>query len=459
MIRLALFWLVLIVSAAESGRNASAQAIPSASPSPIPQERWNVHVQATNTQYYNGNFSAAYSGAQSLYPLAYTQKTVDVTFFLGARLWKGAAAYLNPEIDQGFGLGNPGPAGSYNGTFGSAGYFSGEAFKVGSFSPYGRMQRYFIRQTFDLVGERQALESDENQLAGSIAADNVILTLGKFSVVDVFDGNAYAHDPKRDFLNWSIIDMGSFDYAADAWGFTWGLSAEYTKGLSTLRGGMFQLSARPNVIAIEKTPLLQWMPILEFERRTSFFGAHPGSIKALVYGDNGYMAPYAQATAGALGTGSPPSFAPNRNAKYWKVGAGINLQQEVAPNVGVFGRLSAMNGTWEAYDYTEIDRSLMGGVSLNGALWHRPFDTVGIAGALNGISRPAQGYYGAGGLGITIGDGGLSYGGEQILEAYYQLGLGKTFAVTGDYQHVVNPGYNTVRGPVSVFALRMHAQL
>lgn len=422
-------------------------------------ERWSVHVQTTTVQQYHGAYPAAYSGPQSLSNAPDTAKTFDFTIYVGGRLWKGGEFYINQELDQGFGLGYPGSDNTYNGSFGSAGYVNGEAFKVGQHKPYGRLHRYFIRQTFNLGGEKQHLDSDINQLAEPIDDNHLILTFGKFSAADVFDNNAYAHDPKNDFLNWSLIDMGGWDYPADAWGFSRGFSAELNRSRSTVRAGIFQLSAVPNQPAISPQFLRQFSPIFEFEQRTSLFGGHPGSLKALAYGDYGFMAPVADATAAVAGTGNPPDLALFRTRKHWKIGGGINIQQEIAPNVGFFSRISAMNGTYEAFDYTEIDRSISGGFSFNGALWKRPNDTIGIAGVVNALSLPEQRYFAAGGLGITIGDGALSYASERILETYYKLGITKGFAITGDYQRVVNPGYNAARGPVSVYGLRFHAQM
>jgi high affinity Mn2+ porin len=422
-------------------------------------ERWSVHVQTTNVQLYHGAFPAAYSGPQSLSSAPDTAKTFDFTVYLGGRLWKGSEFYVNQEIDQGFGIGSPGPNNTYNGSFGSAGYVNGEAFKLGQHKPYGRLHRYFIRQTLNLGGEKQHLDADINQLGEPIDADHLILTFGKFSATDVFDGNAYAHDPKGDFLNWSLIDMGGWDYAADAWGFTRGFTAELTRSRSTVRAGIFQLSALPNQSAISTSFLRQFSGVLEFEQRTSLFGGRPGSLKALVYGDNGFMAPLSDATAAAAGTGNPPDLAQFRTNKHWKFGGGINIQQEIAPHVGFFSRISGMNGTYEAFDYTEIDRSVSAGFSLDGALWKRPKDTIGIAGVVNALSVPGQRYFAAGGLGITIGDGNLSYAPERIFETYYKVGVGKGVAISGDYQRLVNPGYNAARGPVSVYGFRLHAQM
>lgn len=448
---------------------ASVSPAPLASPSAPPRfpantipEKFSVHAQTTNIQQYHGGFPAAYDGPQSITSHADTAKTFDVTLYLGARLGKHTEAYINPELDQGFGLGNPptAPGLIYNGTFGAAGFPSAEAYKVGRDASYGRIHRAFVRHTFDLGGgEPQAIAPDINQLAGSMDPRHVIVTAGKFGAVDVFDNNPYAHDPRNDFLNWSIVDMGAFDYPADAWGYTYGLSAEATSARNTLRAGIFQLSVLPNQIGIEHQPFRQYGALLEFERRTSLFCGHPGAIKTLIYHDTGYFGAYADAVAAVAATKAPAQTADVRQHKHTKVGGGLNLAQEIAPYVGVFARVSAMNGTWETVDFTDIDRSFSAGISLNGGLYHRPGDTFGFGGAFNGLSEPAKRYFGAGGVGVLAGDGNLTYGGERILETYYKAQLTKNLAATLDYQRIANPAYNTVRGPISVSGVRFRANI
>jgi high affinity Mn2+ porin len=460
--RSALGLVLVLLVAALTDNSAFAQAVPTSAPSPTPTtdpQRVSVHAQLTQVQQYHGGFPAAYSGTNSLSNLPDTAKTISADLYLGVRLGSGTEFYLNPEIDQGFGLGNPGVPGSmYAGTVGAGGFLSGEAYKVGSNSSYGRVQRAFLRQTIMLGGDRSAIDAGINQLAGSTTANYLRLTAGKFSVTDIFDNNVYAHDPTNDFLNWSIIDMGAFDYAADAWGFTYGASAELVAGANAIRVGLFQLSKQPNQIAIEPQPFLQYSPMLEFEHDTSLFGGRRGALKALVYADDGYMGAYADAVDAAQGSGLPPNTALVRNQRHVKIGGGVNVAQEIAPYIGVFARASLVNGTYEAYDFTEIDRSLSGGLSINGGLFHRPYDTFGLAGAINGLSTPAQEYFAAGGIGILIGDGALSYTPERILETYYKVGLGPSAALTFDYQRLAYPAYNLARGPVSVFGIRYHIQ-
>jgi len=202
-----------------------------AAPPPVAQD-WAIHGQATLVVQGVGGFDSPYAGANSLTPHQ-LRETIDATAFIGARPWSGAELWINPEIDQGFGLSN---------TLGVAGFPSAEAYKVGRSTPYLRWQRAFLRQTIGLGGPRETVAAAANQLAGQRDADRIVVTAGKFGVGDVFDTNAYAHDPRGDFLNWSAVDTGSFDYAADAWGYTTGVAGELYRGDWTLRAGLFNLS-------------------------------------------------------------------------------------------------------------------------------------------------------------------------------------------------------------------------
>jgi high affinity Mn2+ porin len=355
--------------------------------------------------------------------------------------------YANPEIDQGFGLSN---------TLGVAGFPSGEAYKIGAVAPYIRLQRAFFRYTIGLGGAKEAIESDVNQLAGSRDADNITITLGKFSVVDIFDTNTYAHDPRSDFLNWSIIDSGAFDYAADAWGYTYGGAVEWTQSWWSLRSGFFNLSRSPNSKNLDRG-FEQYEFVTETEERHTLFG-NPGKVKILFFANHGRMADYNDALRLAQETGTTPDVSQVRRSTT-RPGIALNFEQQIVPDVGAFVRASLNDGHIEAYEFTEINQSISAGLSVSGGRWHRPDDTLGIAGVVNDISKDARNYLAAGGLGILIGDGQLPKAGlENILEIYYKILIVKGVNFTLDYQHVENPGYDADRGPVDVLGFRVHAE-
>jgi high affinity Mn2+ porin len=414
---------------------------------PAAAQNFALHAQATFVDQANFAFDAPYSGPNSLPPKAEGRETADVTLFLGARLWPGAEAWANPEVDQGFGL---------HDTLGVAGFPSGEAYKVGKSSPYVRLQRLYLRQTIDLGGGTSKVETDLNQFSGERTADRLVITIGKFSVTDVFDTNDYAHDPKRDFLNWALIDAGTFDYAADAWGYTLGASAEWYAGDWTVRGGLFDLSVVPNSETLDDR-FSQFQMLGEIERRYELKG-RDGSIKLTAFVSRGRMGLYEDAIALGVRLGEPPSTALVRRYRT-RDGISLDGQQELSGTIGVFARAGWAGGEVEPYEFSDIDRTLSAGLSLKGKAWGRASDTLAVAGVANQISAAHQAYFAAGGLGILVGDGRLPHpGAEHILESYYDFAVSKGVHVSLDYQFVENPAYNTDRGPVSIIAARLHAQ-
>ena len=407
---------------------------------------WSLHGQATFTAQYKPAFAARYSGQNSLDPKQSAEETIDTTLFAGVRLWDGGEAYFNPEIDQGFGLSN---------TLGVAGFPSGEAYKVGASAPYLRLQRLFFRQSFQLGGDQEAVEDGPNQVAGSRSANSLVITAGKFPVTDIFDANSYAHDPRRDFLNWSIIDSGAFDYAADAWGYSYGLVGEWNQDWWSWRIGLFNLSRIPNSTELVRG-FGQYELVSEVELRHTQFG-QPGKVKLLAYFNRGRMGSYDDAVGLAFATHTVPDTALVRRAAI-KPGVVLNVEQGLADGLGGFLRFSVNDGGEEAYEFTEINSAVAAGVSLSGARWERPDDTIGLAFAHNALSRAGQRYLAAGGMGILIGDGRLNYGTENIAETYYSARLTGWFTGSVDYQLILNPAYNRDRGPVSVLSLRLHSE-
>jgi high affinity Mn2+ porin len=405
-----------------------------------------VHGQFTWTEQEVGAFTAPYAGPNSLRPNQ-GRETVDATLYGGKRLWSGLEGWVNLEVDQGFGLDN---------TLGIAGFPSGEAYKVGKNHPYLRLQRTFLRQTINVGSVDETVESSANQLAGARSTDRWVITAGKFGVTDIFDASRYAHDPRGDFLNWTAVDAGTFDYSADAWGFSAGIAVERYRGAWTGRVALFDLSTIPNNEHL--TPgfhQFQWIGELE-HRHT--LGDRDGKVLVTVYDSRGRMGLLADAVALAAQTGGVPNVALVRSYRD-RMGVSALAEQAVAEDVGVFARLGNAAGNVEAYEFTDVDASVEAGLSLAGRAWHRASDTVGVVAIRNRISAERTAYLAAGGLGILVGDGALTHpGAESIAEAYYAVALGSHLTLTADLQHVTNPAYNRDRGPVTIGALRVHAQ-
>ena len=449
--------LLLAGSALPAGAQATGSATPPAKPvdtaataatpaATAPQD-YALHVQGTFVVQGNASFRARFAGDNSLRARGETRETADVTLFAGARPWRGGEVWINPEIDQGFGIGN---------TLGAAGFPSGEAYKVGKRAPYFRLQRLFLRQTIGLAGGSEAVAADLNQLGGARAADRVVVTIGKFSVGDVFDSSSFAHDPRGDFLNWSLLDAGSFDYAADAWGYTTGGAVELYRGRFTVRGGLFNLSKVPNSEFLEKD-FHQYQLIAEGEARYTV-GGQAGKVKLTGFASHGRMARLDDATALGLATGQPADVALVRRFAT-RFGGSVLIEQAVTDRLGAFARVGVADGRYEAYEFTDIDRTASVGLAWKGTGWGRPDDRIGAAVAVNAASAARKRYLAAGGLGILVGDGALPHAGdEHVVETYYDFAAAKAAHISADFQLLDHPAYNRDRGPVAVFALRLHAQ-
>jgi high affinity Mn2+ porin len=450
--------IALIVVAVIGAAPATAQTAGSTAPSPTTNaavetgveakpQRFAIHGQATLVGQGNTRFRAPYEGPNSLDGTGDVRETFDATLYAGVSPWRGLELWLNPEVDQGFGLRN---------TLGAAGFPSAEAYKVGKKAPYLRLQRLFLRQTIDLGGEAQAIAPDLNVLGAKHTADRLAITIGKFSVGDVFDQNKYAHDPRNDFLNWTAVDAGTFDYAADAWGYTYGGTVELAVGKWTERFGLFDLSTVPNSVTLE-TGFRQYQMVGEIERRVSLHG-HPGAIRVTGWLMHGNFGRLDDAISYGATHGAVPDPEPVRRFRN-RTGIAVDVEQELTNTVGVFLRAGVGDGRTEVVEFTDSDRSVSGGISVGGAGWGRKDDHAAVALMVNDISTERRRYLDLGGLGILVGDGRLPHPSpEFIAETWYTFAAVNGVALTADGQLIVNPAYNHDRGPVPVLALRAHAR-
>jgi high affinity Mn2+ porin len=407
-------------------------------------DRWEIHGQTTYLPQGYPAFRAPYSGPNSLTPASQFQATWSNSLFLNARLWEGGEVYYNPELLQGFGLNN---------TVGVAGFPNGEAQKSNFPFPHYNTSRLFLRQTFGFGGEQEELPSGALQLANRVDVSRLTLQAGKLSVADVFDGNSYARDPRKDFMNWSLWSSGAFDYAADKLGLGYGVTAELNQKQWALRSGYFLMDAESNSNNFDTRIFQRGGYIVELETRYSLF-SQPGKLRTIAWLNSAFSGSYRE-------TLNNPAFnvdiSQTRTGRI-KYGYVINIEQAVSDEVGLFGRWSWNDGKTEIMAFTDIDASLSLGASIKGTRWGRPDDVIGIGGAINALSRDHRDFLAAGGLGPLIGDGRLNYRRERILETYYAFALNNGLTLTADYQLITNPAYNADRGPVSIFSGRLHGE-
>jgi len=409
---------------------------------------WEIHGQTTFIFQGYPPFNAAYSGANSLPPEGQSRQTWTTSAFLGARLWQGGELYFNPELLQGFGVAD---------TTGAAGYPNGEAQKSNFPYPRFSVSRLFLRQEFGLGGAREKVESDYGQLSGEKDISRLTFQIGRYSVHDLFDTNDYAQDARIDFLNWSIWAAGAFDYAADRIGLTYGATAEWNEANWAARVGYFLVGNQPNSNVYDMNLFTTGQYVAELELRYKV-ADRPGVAKFGGWMHNSFAGNYYQALnlVAATGLDAPTAITQvSRVQSMW--GYYINLQQEIADDLGAFARWSWNDGQSQYSAFTDISASVSAGVSIKGKRWNRPDDVVGIAGAINFASPALSSFLANGGLGILVGDGALSYAPEKVVETYYAFQMTKGVVMTFDYQFMSAPAYNLARGPAHFFAGRVRA--
>lgn len=434
-----------LLAALVCGQSAAADE------SPAPDtEPWNVKFQATWVRQIKPAFDAAYSGPNSLSARRETSYSFTATAALGFRApWDGGEIYLNPEVSQGVPLSRLSGLGALT---------NGEMARTSGANLQLYHARMFVRQTWGLGGGSDAVASGMNQLAGSADRRRVVLTLGNVSVLDIFDGNAFSHDPRTQFLNWTLMTHGAYDYPADARGYSWGGAIEVFHDDWAVRAGRFAQPKLPNQLELDAHLLRHYGDQVELQHAHTVYG-QPGTLRLLAFRNRTPMARFGDAMDLARATGGVPTLDSVRGPERIRFGGGINLEQNLASDLGAFVRASWSNGRTETYAFTEVDRSLSGGVVMAGARWGRSADRVGVAAVRNGLSADRRKYLESGGISFFIGDGALNYGAETVVETYYSLAAGHHFWITLDAQRIWNPAYNRDRGPVNVGSLRLHLEM
>ncbi len=472
---------------ATPGNTAPAHSVanPASESSDAAPQRYNFHAQYTLTGMGYLSFSARYtnpsylwSGTGSSLPTqGQARETQSLDEYFGYRLGSNTEFHLDTLLWQGYGLNN---------TFGINDFPDGEAFKVGVRYPHFSVVRFFLRKTINLGGGHESVDDDQLTLRGTEDVDRITITAGRFSAKDIFDNNPYSNDPRTQFMNWALMANAAWDYPADALGFTTGITIAWNHPQWTLRYGWLQMSKYRNQFTAESLFLTlpteaeagdgkifqDWSMITELEHRHAI-GRHTGAVRLLAFDNRANMGSYraALALANSPATlavwGTPAHFLASANGVTGGIddthalrntwGFGLNMDQALTDNIGLFSRIGWNSGQNESFEFTDANWTATFGTSIHGAAWKRPEDVLGAAFITSGASSANQAYLAAGGIGILTGDGALNYGAERNVEVYYDHPFTKGFHATLDYQLVDHPAFNRDRGPVpAIFALRLH---
>ena len=406
----------------------------------------NFHFQLTTVTQHKFDMPAPYTGTNSLIGPSETATTLTATIFWGVRLWKNASLYINPEVAGGSGISSAHGIGDFT---------NGEAFRVGDPSPTIYVARAFFRQTFSFSDERDYVGEGANQVYKTRPKKYLNLMAGKFSIADYFDNNRYSHDPRSQFFNWGLMSNGGWDYPANVRGYTWGVVVEYGNPNVKIRAASVMVPKEANGNEMDTNIGQANSSVLEVEVPVKIAG-QPGTIRGLGFLTNAHMGNYDLAVQD---NPVQPDITATRAYGRTKYGFGLNVEQALSDNAGLFARASWNDGRNETWAFTEIDQSVSVGFLTSGNSWKRQQDQLGIATVVSGLSSYHRNYLAAGGLGFIIGDGALHYGNEWVTEFFYRVNLFYTgFFLTPNYQFVMNPAYNNDRGPAHIIAIRAHVE-
>jgi high affinity Mn2+ porin len=424
-------------SAALAGDPEAAASVPA------PEERLSLHYQATVATQGHPAFHALYTGQNSLQPGSESATSVVMDLFAGARLWRGAEAYFQPELAGGRGLSR---------TLGVAAFPSGEVYRVGDPTPTLVVGRAFLRQVIGLGGGTTRVDAGPNQLAGSHDRDALTLTVGKVATTDFVDRVPFANDPHTQFMSWGLWASAAYDYPADTRGYTFGAAVDLSISWWSVRAGMFLEPKTANGMELEWNLGQARGLVGEVEARWELRG-FPGAARALAFLNTADMGRYDAALA--LSQTSPDVTATRATGRT-KSGFAASVNQDLGAGLGVFARASYNDGENETWAFTEIDRSIAAGVVQSGSRWGRSDDEAGAAVVVSGLSDPHRRYLAAGGYGFLIGDGALSHAPEILGEVYYRAAVTREVSAGVNYQPIIHPAYNADRGPAHVFTGRVH---
>jgi hypothetical protein len=437
----------------------------------LDHERWNAYGQFTYISNWKLPFQAPYTNANgsinSLVPDAERSFTASFTLFFGLRVWPNGGLYFVPEAIS------ERPLSDLRGLGGSIQNF--ELQKSGGEVPSVYRSRIFLRQTFDIGGEKVPLDSNPMQLSNVVERRRIVLTAGQFSTLDVFDRSNVNFDPHQALLNMAFMTHSSWDFAADARGYSLGAAAELYWDDWALRIGRMAPPLNPNVLPLDLNLLSVYGDSLELEHDHVLFG-QPGAVRALGYRNHEVTGRFDDAIAAfqadprknaaacpadVFNYGSGNVTAPDLcwvRRPNTKVGVGINMEQFVYDGIGVYFRAMYSDGQTEVDAFNSADRDLSFGAVAKGIAWQRPFDVAGVGFASAWISSIHAQYLAMGGIDGFVGDGHLRQAPESVVEGFYSFNLFKAIWLTADYQHIWNPGFNADRGPVDIVSGRVHVE-
>src|SRR5229473_7419866 len=454
---MALAGFLLLISPVLRAQEAPDPANPTPEPDPPPTifphpetDRLWISGQANFISQWHPAFHSPYQGPNSLPPQAQDATSRVLTLFTALRLSSTSELICDVQESGGHGIGE---------ALGLAGVTNLDVVRNTTLSRASYVARLMVHQIIPLSREKETSERTPYSLFGELPQRRIEIRFGKMGIVDFFDVNNYGSDTNFQFMNWTVDNNGTYDYAADTRGFTFAAMMEYHDRHWAARFAEGLMPKVANGIHLDADVSRARAENIEFEIHRAAIPKKEGVLRLLAYVNHANMGSYRQAIDNFRAGLTPvPEITAHPLQTTIKYGFGANLEQPLNDWLGVFARWGWNEGRHESFAYTEVDATTLLGLGASGKRWNRKYDRAGLAFVTHGISRDHQQYLALGGLGFLLGDGRLNYGRENIIETYYTLHAWRGAYPSFGFQYVDHPGYNRDRGPVFVPTLRLHLE-
>src|SRR5215470_2644664 len=184
---------------------------------PFSDRIW-ISGQVNAIEQWHSPFPAKYSGANSLQPVRENAMSRIFTLYMGVRLSKTTEVVCDVEEANGHGISE---------ALGLGGVTNVDVVRNTTLSHLPYLARLLVRQIIPLSSDEVEAEGTPLSFARTLPARRLEVRAGKFSMPDFIDSNSIGSDSHLQFMNWTVVNNGAWDYAADTRGYTWGAGLEF----------------------------------------------------------------------------------------------------------------------------------------------------------------------------------------------------------------------------------------
>jgi high affinity Mn2+ porin len=247
---------------------------------------WWLSAQGNYIFQWHPRFHAQYSGPNSFDHASEEAASEVTTLYMGLELSPTLEAVADFESAGGSGLSQ---------TLGLAGFPNVDAVRNPSLGAEPYLARLWYRKVIALSDDTITVERTPLSILTTLPARRVDIHVGEFDLVDFFDVNSVANDSHTQFMNWTVVNNGAYDYAADTRGYTWGAVVDYEDRAWGFRFAEALISKRPNGLTLQKNLQDAHSENYELEFRPGLIENRDTAIRLLAFTNFANMGDYHQA--------------------------------------------------------------------------------------------------------------------------------------------------------------------